>query len=88
MKSRVSDKEWHYQVFQLTLTPTVPPTSTRFTCVNFFSTSAISGSLIVRPMIRLRDPTVLRKFELSRVFADSPMARCFMPNETSDLGEK
>ena len=36
-------------------------------------------------MSRLRDPMVLRKLEVSRVFADSPIDRCLKPKETRDL---
>ena len=53
--------------------------------MNFDSTSVISGSEIVRPSSRLSEPTVLRKLEISRVFAGSPIERCLGPNETRDL---
>lgn len=40
---------------------------------------------MVRPINRLREPTVFLKLEVSNVFADSPMDRCLGPKETSDL---
>lgn len=69
----------------LTWTPTVPFTSTKVALWNFFSTSWTSGSLYVRPISRFKPPMVLRKFEVSSVFAASPRDRCFGPKETSDL---
>ena len=69
----------------LTWTPTVPFTSTRVALWNFFSTSWTSGSLYVRPISRFKPPMVLRKFEVSSVFAASPSDRCFGLKETSDL---
>lgn len=36
-------------------------------------------------MRRLSEPIVFLKFEISCVFADSPIARCFGPNETRAL---
>ncbi len=40
---------------------------------------------MVRPINRLREPTVFLKLEVSSVFADSPMDRCLGPKETSEL---
>ena len=68
-----------------TLNPTVPWASTKVAVKNLASFSRISGSDTDRPINRFKEPTVLRKFEISWVLAASPIARCFGPNETSDL---
>jgi hypothetical protein len=53
--------------------------------MNFFSISVISGSFACRPTSRFREPIVFLKFEVSRVFADSPIARDLGPNEMREL---
>jgi hypothetical protein len=68
-----------------TSVPTDPPTSTNAALMNFFSTSWTSGSFIDRPINLFNEPMVFLKFEVSCVFAASPIARCFGPNATSDL---
>lgn len=46
---------------------------------------AVRTHSIVRPIKRLNEPTVLRKLEVSWVFADSPRTRERGPKATSEL---